>query len=163
VIQRRRYFPPQTRARPRMGLGAIPFVHGPAEIRGLQEQLKSQTLIIDMAVRSCAALDQTTRAGWGAFYVQAQDASTEPVDLVDMLHLTTQFERYTAMLAESEGWIVTLTQRGCYIPVVAAPKSGPFDALEKVLAAAGGAAVTIGLVYGGIKLADVIGSRLKKK
>jgi hypothetical protein len=151
--------------RPQQGLGSlvpVPFGHTPGEIQGMQEHLASKTGLIDLAVRACTGLDDVTRSGWGSFYVYAQDASHEPVPTtIQFTALNSMFENLLALIGQADEWAAKLTQAGCNVPIVPHPP-GPGDMLMKVISAVGGAAVTLGLVYGGVKLADIIASRTKK-
>lgn len=62
-----------------MSGGFLPDVYLPSDQKTLQAQLLSDAKATDDSVRSCAALDQATRASWGLFYVQvAQFASQDP-------------------------------------------------------------------------------------
>lgn len=59
--------------------GFLPSIYLPSDQRTLQAQLLSDAKATDDSVRSCAALDQSTRASWGLFYVQVvQFASQDP-------------------------------------------------------------------------------------
>lgn len=151
--------------RPQQGLGSlvpVPFGHSPGEIEGMQKHLQSKTGLIDRAVRACSGLDDVTRSGWGSFYVYAQDASRQPVpNALAFVSLNAMFENLLALTGQADEWAAKLSGSGCTMPIVPHPP-GPADLAMKLISAVGGAAVTLGLVYGGVKLADVISERMKK-
>lgn len=51
----------------------LPDIYMPSDLAALQQRLLAAAQGTDTSVRSCAALDQGTRAAWGAFYIQVVD------------------------------------------------------------------------------------------
>lgn len=149
------------------GVGAfgvdIPFVHSPYEIEALMKQLKSYAGLIDQTVRSCSKVDETTRSGWGTFYIGVQDfvRQTIPANVLNFPEFNGLFEQAMSLMGQADAWVAKLATFGCIVPVVPKPP-GTLDTVLKVVGAIGAAATTVGIVYAGVKLAEVVADRMKK-
>jgi len=153
-------------------LGAIipiPGGHSPDEIRGLKENIRSRSGLLDYTVRTCSQLDDLTRAGWGSFYIAAQDFAASPTPgPLHYIDLNTQFEAALIWRGQIDEWQARLEQLGCRVPYVKPPRSTSTDLLKETLTAVAGAATAVAVAAGVIYFAPVVrdilqGATKKKK
>lgn len=144
-----------------MSIPGIPEISYPSDMKAAVERLRQDTLAMDTAVQACGAVDATTRAQWGDFYVSVMDltAANANPSVLDMTG--SLMGRVVSMAQQLQSWQTKLPTT-CSLPPVGNPNSTlaalqpTLDTVKQVAQYAAIGAVALSLAWGVSKVVEVL-------
>jgi hypothetical protein len=126
----------------------LPAIATSGEVREMQARLGAAAKGTDDAVRTCAGIDEGTRAAWGLFYIQVVDFVSHGANLISW----EQPDHGQALQQELYQWQIKLS----HICALTTPLFDPTPPADMTLATIRYAAVAVGVVAAAYAISELV-------
>jgi len=131
----------------------LPSIIFPGDVKALQLRLQAATLATDAGVQQCAALDDSTRQGWGSFYVAAMSyvalvpVYALPIGKNETATTGTLYDRGLSLEQELFAWQKKLQGIKCALNVPLYDPTPPKSVLPNIIEWASVAVGAVAIAY----------------